>query len=183
MPALRENGPYIYPTWLPKLLAGLDWCEWKIWFQVQAAPLHRRVRATGLHRNRRAAERLPPQPGRSHHLRPAGSGGLTRRRDDNRGRQGSKAQPQPRNPGHALHGLATPGRPPLPGHQTPRTGLLRRGPGYRHSSQRRGPTLQGHRQGTHQPSGLKDSSQEGPSAAECRFCPISAQYCPERREE
>ena len=34
MPALRENGPYIYPTWLPKLLAGLDRCEWKIWFQV-----------------------------------------------------------------------------------------------------------------------------------------------------
>ena len=34
MPALRETGPYIYPTWLPKLLAGLDRCEWKIWFQV-----------------------------------------------------------------------------------------------------------------------------------------------------
>ena len=34
MPELRENGPYIYPTWLPKLLAGLDRCEWKIWFQV-----------------------------------------------------------------------------------------------------------------------------------------------------
>ena len=31
MPALRETGPYIYPTWLPKLLAGLDRCEWKIW--------------------------------------------------------------------------------------------------------------------------------------------------------
>ena len=34
MPALRKTGPYIYPTWLPKLLAGLDSCEWKIWFQV-----------------------------------------------------------------------------------------------------------------------------------------------------
>ncbi len=33
-PALRENGPYIYPTWLPKLLAGLDRCKWKTWFQV-----------------------------------------------------------------------------------------------------------------------------------------------------
>ena len=31
---LREGGPYIYPTWLPKLLADLDSCEWKIWFQV-----------------------------------------------------------------------------------------------------------------------------------------------------
>ena len=35
MPALRENGPYVYSTWLPKLLAGLDRCEWKVWFQVQ----------------------------------------------------------------------------------------------------------------------------------------------------
>ena len=34
MATLRESGPYIYPTWLPKLLAGLDSCEWKIWFQV-----------------------------------------------------------------------------------------------------------------------------------------------------
>ena len=34
MAILRETGPYIYPTWLPKLLAGLDRCEWKIWFQV-----------------------------------------------------------------------------------------------------------------------------------------------------
>ena len=34
MPQLRDSGPYIYPTWLPQLLAGLDRCEWKIWFQV-----------------------------------------------------------------------------------------------------------------------------------------------------
>ena len=34
MATLREGGPYIWPTWLPKLLAGLDSCEWKIWFQV-----------------------------------------------------------------------------------------------------------------------------------------------------
>ena len=34
MPALRENGPYIHPSWLPKLLAGLDHCQWKIWFQA-----------------------------------------------------------------------------------------------------------------------------------------------------
>ena len=34
MPALRDSGPYIYSAWLPKLLAGLDRCEWKIWFQV-----------------------------------------------------------------------------------------------------------------------------------------------------
>ncbi len=34
MPQLSEGGPYVYPTWLPKLLAGLDRGEWKIWFQV-----------------------------------------------------------------------------------------------------------------------------------------------------
>ena len=34
MPQLREGGPYVRPSWLPKLLAGLDSCEWKIWFQV-----------------------------------------------------------------------------------------------------------------------------------------------------
>ena len=34
MATLRDGGPYIYPTWLPKLLAGLDSCEWKIRFQV-----------------------------------------------------------------------------------------------------------------------------------------------------
>ena len=34
MATLRQTGPYIYPTWLPKLLAGLDSCEWKIWFQL-----------------------------------------------------------------------------------------------------------------------------------------------------
>ena len=34
MPALRESGPYIWPTWLPELIVGLDSCEWTIWFQV-----------------------------------------------------------------------------------------------------------------------------------------------------
>ena len=34
MPALREHGPYIHRSWLPKLLVGMDMCEWKIWFQA-----------------------------------------------------------------------------------------------------------------------------------------------------
>ena len=34
MPALREHGPYIHPSWLPKLLVGMDMCEFKIWFQA-----------------------------------------------------------------------------------------------------------------------------------------------------
>jgi len=34
MPALRENGPYIHPSWLPRLLIGIDHCEYKAWFQA-----------------------------------------------------------------------------------------------------------------------------------------------------
>ena len=34
MPALRENGPYIHPSWLPRLLIGMDHCEHKVWFQA-----------------------------------------------------------------------------------------------------------------------------------------------------
>ena len=34
MPALRENGPYIHPSWLPRILIGMDHCEFKIWFQA-----------------------------------------------------------------------------------------------------------------------------------------------------
>ena len=35
MPALRNGDPYIHPSWLPRLLVGMDRCEWKIWFQAQ----------------------------------------------------------------------------------------------------------------------------------------------------
>ena len=35
MTVLRENGPFIFPSWLPKLLAGINRCEWRVWFQVQ----------------------------------------------------------------------------------------------------------------------------------------------------
>ena len=34
MPVLREHGPYIHPSWLPKLLVGIDLSEWKIRFQA-----------------------------------------------------------------------------------------------------------------------------------------------------
>ena len=35
MPVLRDNGPYIHPSWLPRLLVGMDRCEWRYWFQAQ----------------------------------------------------------------------------------------------------------------------------------------------------
>lgn len=34
MPALRKSGPYIHPSWLPRLLIGMDHCEHKVWFQA-----------------------------------------------------------------------------------------------------------------------------------------------------
>ena len=148
-----------------------------------AAPLHRRVRATRLHRHRRAAERLPAEPGLGHHLRQTGPGGLTRRRGDNRGRQGGQAQPEPRNPGHALHRLAPPGRRPVPRSQTIRPGVLRKRQRHRHSGYRDRPPVQGNYRRTHPRLTSKTPARKAPSAGECRFCPIDSQYCPDRREE
>ncbi len=34
MAELRKDGPYVWATWLPKLLAGYDSCEWAIWFKA-----------------------------------------------------------------------------------------------------------------------------------------------------
>ena len=34
MPALRDVGPYIHPSWLPRILFGMDRCEWEAWFQA-----------------------------------------------------------------------------------------------------------------------------------------------------
>ena len=30
----RESKPYIWVTWLSKLLSGDDSCEWRAWFQA-----------------------------------------------------------------------------------------------------------------------------------------------------
>ena len=35
MPLLRANGPYIWVTWLTKLLVGENSCEWAAWFKTQ----------------------------------------------------------------------------------------------------------------------------------------------------
>ena len=35
MARLRDGGPYIWATWLTKLLAGEDSCEWNSWFKSQ----------------------------------------------------------------------------------------------------------------------------------------------------
>ena len=31
----RYNGPYVWVTWLPRLLAGESSCEWASWFKAQ----------------------------------------------------------------------------------------------------------------------------------------------------
>ena len=35
MALLRTNGPYIWVTWLPRLLSGESSCEWASWFKAQ----------------------------------------------------------------------------------------------------------------------------------------------------
>ena len=35
MAELRSNGPYIWVTWLPRLLVGEDSCEWASWFKAR----------------------------------------------------------------------------------------------------------------------------------------------------
>ena len=32
---LRQDGPYIWVTWLTKLLVGENSCEWSAWFRAQ----------------------------------------------------------------------------------------------------------------------------------------------------
>ena len=32
---LRKDGPYVFATWLARLMAGNASCEWQAWFQVQ----------------------------------------------------------------------------------------------------------------------------------------------------
>ena len=35
MAQIRANGPYIWVTWLTKLLVGENSCEWAAWFKSQ----------------------------------------------------------------------------------------------------------------------------------------------------
>ena len=35
MANLRSNGPYVWVTWLPRLLSGESSCEWASWFKAQ----------------------------------------------------------------------------------------------------------------------------------------------------
>ena len=35
MPVSRQDGPYIWVTWLTKLLVGENSCEWSAWFKAQ----------------------------------------------------------------------------------------------------------------------------------------------------
>ena len=37
MPAARRKHPYIWATWLPRLLTGENSCEWAIWFKAHYA--------------------------------------------------------------------------------------------------------------------------------------------------
>ena len=34
MPAAQREHPYIWATWLPRLLTGENSCEWAVWFKA-----------------------------------------------------------------------------------------------------------------------------------------------------
>ena len=34
VPAIPRDHPYIWATWLPRLLVGDNSCEWAIWFKA-----------------------------------------------------------------------------------------------------------------------------------------------------
>ena len=208
MPALRENGPYIYPTWLPKLLAGLDRCEWKIWFQVN--------------HDGRTWEKLDSDFNLARYNIEHTE--LLRLCTEEYEQRGYTVTVERQNDFRLnLAGATISGRPDLVASRDDETIIVdvkAAKPNLSHEiqvmlymawlplSDRRyqGSRLQGQvyyaqDRGIDIPASAVDDrfreivkelisrlasktpARKAPSAAECRFCPISGQYCPERREE
>ena len=208
MPALRENGPYIYPTWLPKLLAGLDRCEWKIWFQVN--------------HDGRTWEKLDSDFNLARYNIEHTE--LLRLCTEEYEQRGYTVTVERQNDFRLnLAGATISGRPDLVASRDDETIIVdvkAAKPNLSHEiqvmlymawlplSDRRyqGSRLQGQvyyaqDRGVDIPASAVDDrfreivkelisrlasktpARKAPSAAECRFCPISGQYCPERREE
>ena len=86
-------------------------------------------------------------------------------------------------PGHALHRLAPPGRRPVPRSQTIRTVYYGEDNGIDIPATGIDHRFKEITAGLITKLTSKTPARKAPSASECRFCPISSQYCPERREE
>ena len=208
MPELRENGPYIYPTWLPKLLAGLDRCEWKIWFQVHHDGRTWEKLDSGFNLTRYNTEHTEllrlcteeyEQRGftvtveRQNEFRLnrnwvtiSGRPDLVASRDDETIIVDVKAAKP--NPSHEIQVMLYMAWLPL-------------ADGRYQGIRLQGQVYYGEDNGIDIPAteidhrfkeitaGLitrltsKTPARKAPSPSECRFCPISSQYCPDRREE
>ena len=153
MPQPREH-PYIWATWLARLLAGETHCQWAGWFRAHyqdwtrppsdfdnakwmLGPHHTRQpgegkqRIPGIHRLCGKPELLPSQ-GPTRHLgrqaRP--HRGQEQRRRDHR-RQDWQTQPSPRRPSNDLPVCPAQGPGKVPGHTVQRPHRLSRvGRGY-----------------------------------------------------
>ena len=208
MPALRDSGPYIYPAWLPKLLAGLDRCEWKIWFQV--------------HHDGRTWQKLDSDFNLARYNIEHTE--LLRLCTEEYEQRGYTVTVERQNDFRLNRDWVTiSGRPDLVASRDEETLIvdvkaakpnlsheiqvmlymawLPLADGRYQDSRLQGQVYYGENNGIDIPASRADQrfkeitaglitkltsktpARKAPSASECRFCPISAQYCPERREE
>ena len=208
MPELRKNGPYIYPTWLPKLLAGLDRCEWKVWFQVHHDGRTWQKLDSGFNLARYNIEHTEllrlctaeyEQRGftvtveRQNEFRLnrdwvtiSGRPDLVASRDDEAVIVDVKAAKP--NLSHEIQVMLYIAWLPLADGRYREVKLS----GQVYYGADNGidiPATEIDKRFKEITAGLitrltsKTPARKAPSAAECRFCPISSQYCPERREE
>ena len=208
MPALRDNGPYIYPTWLPKLLAGLDRCEWKVWFQVHHDGRTWQKLDSGFNLTRYNIEHTELLRLCTEEYEQRGYTVTVERQNDFR---------------LNLAGATISGRPdlvasrdeetiivdvkaakPNPSHEIQvmlYMAWLPLADGRYQDIRLQGQVYYAEDRGIDIPASAVDHrfseivkelisrlasktpARKTPSAAECRFCPISRQYCPERREQ
>ena len=158
MANLRSNGPYVWVTWLPRLLSGESSCEWASWFKAQHEGDSWTRVASGfdltkwltdhtalLNQSREAWERrgysvLTEEQnrfnlrGQSAVLgRQAGPDSLQRRRGRRHRHENGPIQYSPSRTGDALHVCSAQGTGAVPRPQAHRTGGLLR-PRGGHSS-------------------------------------------------
>ena len=195
MLVLRDGGPYIHPSWLPRPLVGMDRCEWKAWTRIESD--FNQVKYNIAHTE------------------------LMRRCTDELEAQGFDVAVEYQNEFRLrLQGATISGRPDLVGIRGDEALIVDTQPSQAHWAQvmhyimllqlardmyrdvtMSGQVYYGEDNIVEVPesdvddefrevvSGLigrlvgKEAPRKVSSAAECRFCPIPREYCPERVEE
>ena len=148
MPQRREH-PYIWATWLPRLLTGENSCEWAIWFKAHyqdwtrqpsdfdqakwvldhtalVNEAHQQLDGRRLRRRRRGTEPFRTTRQNRHAGRPTRHHCPPRRRSSRRRRQDRERKPQPRRAGDDLPVRRPQGPPALPERQITGAGNLPR---------------------------------------------------------